>query len=78
MKEHKKQQKFLDFVDEAYNQPIGDLCDRINKSDGNGTQPLLHSILCERLNIDEVDFEFEPNVKVKKKKRENYHKHRRS
>ena len=68
MKQHDKQKSFLNYLDHAYNQPIGELCNRINDAKGEASHSILLSVLCDRVAVNMGEVE-KHNVLIKKFKK---------
>ena len=43
---------FSEFLDEAFEMPIGELIERIDNCKGKVSHPILLSVLCERVKVD--------------------------
>ena len=67
---------FLNYLDEAYNQSIGELCDRLMDSSGTFEHPILLSVLCDRVDMSNFDKTNQPNIKKKAMKKKLYYKRR--
>ena len=63
-----KQKLFFHYLDDAYNQPIGELCQRIHDSKGEACYSILLSVLCDRVDLNSDNFE-KHNVLIKKFKK---------
>lgn len=69
MKENNRQKSFFNYLDDAYNQPIGQLCNRIINAKGEAHYSILLSVLCDRVDIKSTE-KSKHNVLIKKFKRE--------
>lgn len=52
MKINYDQKKFLAYIDYAYELSIGELCNQLAFAEGDRIHPVLYSVLCDRVDLD--------------------------
>lgn len=52
---YEEQNKLYYYVKSKYDMPIGELCQEVNNNKGEICHPLLYSVLCARVNVNEKE-----------------------